>query len=133
MSALKISFKNEDYLTYENGKISASGCHDFLSSLKAMIKKNGADVSTWTLQGGTDHSSLLINEFILRVKNQWNYPYNDTELCHCRAVPTEKVDAAIVSGAHTTESISRRTSAGTACGTCRTDTIKILDFRLKMK
>ncbi len=133
MSALKISFKNEDYLTYENGKIAATGCHDFLKAVKEMITKNGADILKWSVIPGTDHSSLLINELILRVKNQWNYPYNDTELCHCRAVPTEKVDAAIVSGAHTTESISRRTSAGTACGTCRTDTVKILDFRLKAR
>lgn len=78
---------------------------------------------------GRDRASMLLRELILKAQGGWNYPYQDKELCHCRAVPTEVVDRAILAGATTPEKVSRWTSASTACGTCRQDVISLLKFR----
>lgn len=54
-------------------------------------------------------------------------PYPEEELCHCRAVKTEKVVRAIVFGAKNVDQIARETSAGTSCGNCRSDSQNIID------
>ncbi len=42
-------------------------------------------------------------------------------LCVCRAVSTQKVDAAIERGARSLEAVARCTGAGTDCGACTCD------------
>jgi bacterioferritin-associated ferredoxin len=42
-------------------------------------------------------------------------------LCVCRAVSTQKVDAAIERGARSLEAVGRTTGAGTDCGACTCD------------
>lgn len=79
---------------------------------------------------GSDHAAILIRELILRATNQFRLPYGEAELCHCRAVPVEVVDRAIVSGCHTVEAVARSTSAGTSCGTCKPDTERLIAYRL---
>lgn len=79
---------------------------------------------------GVDSSSLLAREIFLKLRGEWNYPYTPEELCHCRAVPTAKVDQAVIHGAHTPERVSEQTSASTACGSCRFDVEAIIKYRL---
>jgi bacterioferritin-associated ferredoxin len=78
-----------------------------------------------------DHSAILIRELVLRLRDQFQLPYKEAELCHCRAVPTQVVDRAIVAGAHTVQAVARVTSAGTSCGTCKLDTELLIEYRLR--
>lgn len=79
---------------------------------------------------GQSPAALCLREAILKLKGEWDYPYKDEELCHCRAVLTSVVDLAVCLGAHTPRKVSEQTSASTACGTCRPDVEAIIKFRL---
>lgn len=87
-------------------------------------------VESVPLPVGETPAVLLMRELVLKAQSKWALPYTEAELCHCRAIPTEKVDQAIVYGAHRPEVVSRRTSASTACGTCRPNVQSILAYRL---
>lgn len=77
------------------------------------------------------HVAILMRELILKARGEWNFPYKDEELCHCRAVATAIVDQAVTTGGcRTVSEVSRETSAGTSCGTCRPDIESILSYRL---
>lgn len=69
----------------------------------------------------------LLRDLLNRIQNI-GLPYTDFELCHCRVIPTQKVIQAIWYGAKTTDDIARTSSAGTACGTCRNDSQKLLEY-----
>ncbi|MBK7892474.1 MAG: (2Fe-2S)-binding protein [Bdellovibrionales bacterium] len=88
------------------------------------------DKSWPTVWNGVDHAAILLRELVLRGAGRFQLPYQEPELCHCRAVPTEVVDRAIISGCHSIESVARITSAGTSCGTCKPDTEKLMAYRL---
>lgn len=109
------------------------GCTDFLDLMQTMRKNFGVDLKKWPVPEGIDHSSILVREMILKLQGAWNYPYDEKELCHCRMIDTDIVDQAIVAGAHTPEKVTRQTSASTACGTCRPNVQKIIDYRLNKK
>lgn len=82
------------------------------------------------LPTGTTAHEMAIREVILRIQEKWNPPYQQDEICHCRAVPTATVDLAICMGAHSVRKIREATSANTACGTCRPDVEALLNHRL---
>lgn len=123
----------------------ATGCQRFLeqlSSLRSLIlalptaDRNFSQPSLKLAQvfstlNRQDHSSILVRELILRLRGQFQLPYQESELCHCRAVPTEVVDRAIVAGSHTVQAVARVTSAGTSCGTCKPDTELLIEYRLR--
>lgn len=106
------------------------GCEALLELVQALRARHGDDPVKWDLPSGDSHTELLVREFILRARGQWALPYGHDEICHCRMVQTRVVDQAIVAGAHSTDAVSRATSASTACGTCRPDVEKILRYRL---
>ncbi len=135
MAIYRAELKGRDYIQLDfsknPAKIEALGCLELLTLLRETVKSQGADVQNWALPVGSTHCQLLLQEVLLKSRQQWIYPYQHMELCHCRAVETETVDQAIIAGAHTCEIVSRQTSASTACGTCRADLQSIIDFRLK--
>jgi bacterioferritin-associated ferredoxin len=109
----------------------ASGCLELLNqikTLKGLLPAKAADLFVFPDQG---HATLMINEALLKALGEWKYPYQEEELCHCRAIPLAKVDAAIVAGFHTVQEIAEQTSAGTACGSCRPDSQSCIEYRLK--
>jgi bacterioferritin-associated ferredoxin len=106
------------------------GCRKMWDQLKRMRDRHGLDVVQWPLLRERDHASLLINELILKLRNQWKQPYLHEEVCHCRSVSLETVEQAILNGAQTPEMVSKWTMASTACGTCRPDVEKIIQYRL---
>lgn len=106
------------------------GCSQLLELVR-QLKNQNPDPRQWPLPKGNSHSEILVRELILKAKGEWAFPYQEIELCHCRAIPAEDVDQAIIAGAHTPEQVSRQTSASTACGTCRPDVEKILKYRLR--
>ncbi len=118
-------------------RLSGVGGPQFLNLLKtyresqlAPAVKQKTALKALPLPEGTSIEAICLREALLKLKGEWNYPYTEEELCHCRAVPTAVVDQAICTGAHTTRQVSERTSASTACGTCRPDVEAILKFRL---
>ena len=115
----------------EKVRIRVLGCTECLSLVRKFQMQFGADPKTWPLPIGATHSELLLKEVLLKSRDQWVFPFQEEEICHCRSVSTEMVDAAIVAGAHQAEVVSRHTSASTSCGTCRPDVQKIIQFRLK--
>jgi bacterioferritin-associated ferredoxin len=114
-------------------RVSLVGCMEMMEMMQKMRRHFGADIKSWPVPEGRDHSSLLLRELILKLRGEWQFPYDQEELCHCRTIPTHIVDQAILSGAHTPEVVSRQTSASTACGTCRPDVQKIINYRLGVK
>lgn len=113
--------------------VSILGCAAFMDMMQKKRKKFGPDISQWPLPEEVDHSALLLKEMILRLRGEWSFPYSEDEVCHCRNVSTRIVDQAVIAGAHTPEVVTRQTSASTACGTCRPEVQKIIDYRLGRK
>ncbi len=101
-----------------------------IKKLKQNLRNHANDFAQMPLPAGDSHSAILIRELVLKLRNQWEPPYKELELCHCRQIATEVVDAAIVGGAHRVAEIAEKTSAGTACGTCRPVTQLLIDYRL---
>ena len=122
---LELLIENEKY------SLKVIGCTKLLQLLSQLKYQFGSDVKLWVLPEGSNHELMLVRELILKAKGDWNYPYQHEELCHCRAITTKVVDQAILSGAHHPEVVTRRTSASSACGTCRSDVEKIIAYRLE--
>lgn len=116
-----------------SAKIKVIGCTETLSLVRKYQIQHGADCSKWPLPKGESHSEILLREVLMKLAGTWQFPYEHEELCHCRAVRTQIVDQAIIAGALDPETVSRRTSASTACGTCRPDVQKIIEFRTQHK
>jgi len=108
----------------------------FLTSLGEVREQSQSWLSLDCLrQLLTAHSSnsvfdLMLREVVLKALGEWEHPFPESELCHCRVVATDLVDTAILAGAHTPERVSRQTNASTQCGTCRPDVEAILAYRL---
>ena len=126
-----IEIEVSDINPSEKPRVKVIGCTEILSLVRKFQVQFGKDPGAWPFPQGHSHSELLLKEVLLKMKGQWAFPYADAEICHCRGVPTEVVDQAIVAGAHQTQAVSRQTSASTNCGTCRPEVQKIIDFRLK--
>lgn len=104
------------------------GCSFFVEKVN-QVKKNNLNPQKWDLPRDSDHASLLIREFILKAKGEWINPYSHLELCHCRQVSRQWVDACIVLGADSTNEVAERTRAGTGCGTCRIHIEALINLR----
>jgi bacterioferritin-associated ferredoxin len=131
----RVEIPGRDCIEYEiedSGKhhLKVIGCTELLELVRG-LKKSSPQVEKWSLPKGDSHANMLVRELILKVQGLWQFPITDPETCHCRAVPTEKVDQAVVCGAHEIEKIRRLTSANTACGTCFPDVQKIINYRLQ--
>lgn len=139
MSLFRAELKGRDLIEIEfseqqpaeKPRVKVIGCTELLSLVRKFQLQFGKDPKSWPLPTGVSHSELLLKEVLLKSRGQWEFPYQEAELCHCRSVPTELVDQAIVAGAHECAIVSRQTSASTSCGTCRPEVQKIIDFRLK--
>lgn len=111
-------------------KVSFRGCTELMGLMQSMRKNFGIDLSQWPVPNGPSHSEILLRELVLRLRGEWQYPYQEAEVCHCRNVTCHTIDQAIIAGAHSGEIVSRQTSASTACGTCRPEVQKMIDYRL---
>lgn len=112
-------------------RLTGVGCPDLLKILQDYRPRLSGRLSDVAVPEGNGHASMLMRELVLRARGEWNFPYAEDELCHCRQVPTAKVDQAILSGCHSVAAVSKATSAGTSCGTCRADIERVLRYRLR--
>lgn len=125
----RIEFIQKDQ---ESGEFSFVGCDQLSALIFKLKKEQGLDPRKWNIPTGTSHSDLLLKEFLLKLRGEYQVVYPHEEICHCRKVNTHEVEQAILCGAHSTEKVSRWTGASTACGTCRADVEKIIQERLKI-
>ncbi len=125
-------------LTIQEGQIlgvsmKCKGCLDFLVLSQKMKSKLQGDITNLLPPPGNDHGSVIWREVVATIQDQWNIPIEHEELCHCRKITTERVDRAIVYGAHSVEEVRKRTSANTGCGTCKPDVEAMISNRLNIK
>jgi len=113
-------------------EMSCVGCIEFLNMSQKMKTKLNGNIADLLPPTGSDHSSIIWREMIHRIQEEWLSPVAQPEICHCRKVSTEKVDRAIVYGAHTINEVRKRTSANTGCGTCKNDVEELISYRLKV-
>lgn len=113
-----------------NCQLQGVGSCEFLMDLAETRKLFTGALDQVRPLSGRSTSRLLLREAVLRAQGQWQLPYSEEELCHCRMIATSKVHQAILVGAHTTQQVSAETSASTACGTCRPDVQDLLDYIL---
>lgn len=114
-----------------SAKLTAIGSFVFLSEAAEVRDSLVSKLDLVPLPNGTTPGQLLLKEALLKAKKQWQPPYQEDELCHCRMIATERVHLAILVGAHTPEKVSEQTSASTACGTCRPNVESMLNYFLK--
>ena len=107
------------------GEVTCSGSYVLIEKVNQYKSEFGTDPARWPTQAVNDSNDILINEFILKLTDQYAISYSQTEMCHCRTVPTETIIQSIKQDCRTVKEISRATKAGTGCGTC-VPQIKIL-------
>jgi len=116
--------------TIRRARVSALGPWSFLQKIAELRANLKGPLKSVPVPIGSDLGDLLIREALLRLRGEWSPPYQEEELCHCRAVPTATVDLAIVAGCHSPRKVSAETSASTACGTCRPNVEAMINYRL---
>ncbi len=133
MKPITVELENQDSITVDLVagvlSFSASGCSEIIKVCKLLNEQKTADPFKLSLPEGNSHVSMLVRELIQKAKDVWDFPYQEEELCHCRAIPTKVVDQAIINGLHKVEEIGKYCSAGVTCGNCRTDIENILNYR----
>ncbi len=119
-------------ITLKDGVVHVIGSLQLIKKVSELKNQFGLDPKAWPpMQTFKSNDELLINEFILKLNQNFKLAYEHEELCHCRMVPAEKVYNAIKQNCHTVEEVARTTMAGTGCGTCRSDIQSLLQqFKL---
>jgi bacterioferritin-associated ferredoxin len=125
-----VELEGRDRIEVSGSQVRFRGCSELTGLMKQLRGEHGPELGQWPLPEGTSHSEILIREAILKAKGEWKFPYQEAEVCHCRGVACRTVDQAIIAGAHSTDVVSRQTSTSTACGTCRPDVQKMIQYRV---
>lgn len=115
----------------QKSELKGIGSLKFLRLLEAWREKLKGDYKKIPVPLGNEPEALILREALMKVKGEWQYPYQKEKLCYCRNVLTHEIDKAIMSGAKTPDEVSLLTGASTGCGTCRIHVEKILNFKLK--
>lgn len=133
----QIPGREEVHLEFEenSGQISDAKLHgvggpELLQTLAEWRPQLKGALQDIPLPEGSGTGAMMVRELLLKARGQWQYPYEHEELCHCRVVTTQAVDAAVLTGSHDPSQVSKQTSASTACGTCRPDVEAIIAYRL---
>ena len=129
---LSIQVQLDDQGVIQSSTVRGIGGPQFLKLIKKIRQDLvGSTLANICMPQGKSREDLCVREALLKLKGEWDFPYKEEELCHCRAVLTEVVDQAICAGAHTPKKVSAMTSASTACGTCRPEVETIIKYRLQ--
>ena len=113
------------------GQLKGIGGPEFLHLLEKWRSQLNGPLKNIPLPPGQKPEAMLIREVLLKARGEWQPPYEQEQLCHCRSVATKTVDQAIIAGAHCPKKVSRMTSASTACGTCQPDVEAMIEYRKK--
>jgi len=136
---LEVSIPGGDHIalniTIDGGSVANAtwkvvGRLELLEEIQNYKTQMRGEIAKLPVPNGTSMPQLMLKKLILQLKGQWPTAPSDPELCHCRKIPQEVVERAIILGAHTVEKVRQRTSANTGCGTCLPDVEKILSLYL---
>lgn len=132
---VSVEIAGQDRITYETdstgkNELQVKCCYQLSKKIEEYSLQHGADPKLWPLPTSNDHADVLLRLFVRKINQSYQNPYPHEEVCHCRSVSAVTVEKAIINGAHSVETLALWTSAGTACGTCRVDSQKILDSLL---
>lgn len=127
---LNLQLEGNRIIQAEITSVACPECLEEIKKMKMNLRVHAGDFSKMPLPEGDHHSAILVRELISKSRSEWAFPYKDIELCHCRNVNTDIVDACIIGGIHRVSEIGEKTMAGTACGTCRPMTQMLIDYRL---
>lgn len=132
---IEVNFMNCDHIRVfeQDGKVvwQVRSCGPVLRLLQEMVQKQGRDPRQWNMLPIANlHEAILIRKLMLLATGQWKAPHRSEEICHCRQVSYQKIEEAIMAGAHTPALVSLWTSASTACGSCRPDVQMMIDYIL---
>lgn len=130
---VELDVSKDDQGVVQAASVKVFGCHKLTDAAKSFAQKIRGQKLSEVSWPGLSHEHLLIQEIILKAQERFQPPNSEEELCHCRKIPTRKVDEAIVLGAHTPEKVKAWTGAGSGCGTCRPRTMELIEFRLGKK
>lgn len=128
---IQVELEGRDQLIYDSTlekPCRAIACTELDALLLNYKTQYGTDPQKWPLPDGKSHSELLLKKWILLITNKWDPPYQHAEICHCRNISTNRVEQAIISGAHTPQAVTQMTSASSACGTCRPDVEAMINY-----
>ncbi len=106
------------------------GCSEVIHLGQALKSQLHLNPQQWTLPTGGSHGAILFRELILKARGEWNLPYKEQEICHCRKIPRSLVEGQISTGVFSVTEITRRTQAGAGCGTCRRDIQQLIDYKI---
>src|SRR5690606_6303912 len=71
-----------------SSQLKAIGCPELLQLVVDWRPRLKGRVEDLPLPEGNGHEVMLLREVLLKAKGQWQPPYTDEELCHCRVIPT---------------------------------------------
>jgi hypothetical protein len=101
--SVEVKWPGREELTLEveldaGGRISKAavrgiGSPQFLRMLQDLrTQLPGHELKSLKIPEGATREIICVREALLKLKGEWNFPYKEDEVCHCRAVPTEVVD-----------------------------------------
>lgn len=128
--SIRLSLRLTSQGEIARASLTGVGCTALLTLISSWRVNLKGELLAVPLPQGEGHAEILLREVILKAQGRWDFPYKEEELCHCRAVPTDVVDRAVIGGCHSALQVAKQTSAGTSCGTCRPDTEAIIAYRL---
>jgi bacterioferritin-associated ferredoxin len=127
---VKLCLRVDSNQVIQSGELEGIGCSELLAALMVYRTYLHGPLAALPLPCGSSHVDMIIREVILRIRGEWESPFSEEELCHCRKIPTSDVDVSVLNGCHTLAAVTRATSAGSSCGNCRTDIEKIISYRI---
>lgn len=123
---LELSLEVDNAGGIKAAQLKGIGGPEMLAMLEQWRPRLKGSLLALEIPSGMSGPEIMLREVLLKARNEWEEPYSEEELCHCRAVPTAVVRQAITAGADTPEVVSRWTTASTQCGTCRKDVIALI-------
>jgi NAD(P)H-nitrite reductase large subunit len=95
----------------------------------------GRDTILFALALSTTPNSLAAKRFSQNRMTGSDRPQpaddpTDPRICYCMKIHRDELAAAIAAGAHTVEALREATTAGTGCGTCRSELLMLLQEML---
>lgn len=133
---IEVHFMDGDHIRVfeQGGRIAwqVRACGPVVRLIHELVQKQGRDPRQWKgLPIGSQHEAILLRKLMLLATGKWQSPQRHEEICHCRQVSYQKIEEAIMAGAHTPQLVSLWTSASTACGSCRPDVQQMIEYIVK--
>jgi bacterioferritin-associated ferredoxin len=103
---------------FQDTVLSVRGSESLIRCIQERLE-GSRDPKSWPISAEHSSEALILKEFILKAKGQWNPPYQEEMICFCRSIETQQICEAIISGVHHIDDLRELTTVNTGCGTCQ--------------